>query len=69
MNLTDQQQAIISFVADNPDEIRKFERYRGQAELLLRVSFRTPAAVVDLSRKFGCEPGAGRGKISDLAEW
>lgn len=49
---------IRTFVADNPDEIRKFERYRGQAELLLRVSFRNPAAVVDLSRKFGCEPGA-----------
>ena len=49
---------IRTFVADNPDEIRKFERYRGRAELLLRVSFRNPAAVVDLSRKFGCEPGA-----------
>ena len=49
---------IRTFVADNPDEIRKFERYRDRAELLLRVSFRNPAAVVDLSRKFGCEPGA-----------
>ena len=49
---------IRTFVVDNPDEIRKFERFRGRAELLLRVSFRTPAAVVDLSRKFGCEPGA-----------
>jgi ornithine decarboxylase len=49
---------IRTFVADNPDEIRKFERYRSRAELLLRVSFRNPAAVVDLSRKFGCEPGA-----------
>jgi ornithine decarboxylase len=46
------------FVADNPDEIRKFEPHRRRAELLLRVSFRNPAAVVDLSRKFGCEPGA-----------
>lgn len=44
------------FVADNPDEVRKFERYRDQAELLLRVSFRSPGAVVDLSRKFGCDP-------------
>ena len=49
---------IRSFVVDNPDEIRKFERYRGRAELLLRVSFRDPSAVVDLSRKFGCEPTA-----------
>jgi ornithine decarboxylase len=49
---------IRRFVADNPDEIRKFEPHRRRAELLLRVSFRNPAAVVDLSRKFGCEPAA-----------
>ena len=44
------------FVADNPDEVRKFARYAGRAELLLRVSFRSPGAVCDLSRKFGCDP-------------
>jgi ornithine decarboxylase len=44
------------FVADNPDEVRKFARYRGKAQLLLRVSFRSPGAVCDLSRKFGCDP-------------
>jgi ornithine decarboxylase len=44
------------FVADNPDEVRKFERLRGEAELMLRVSFRSPGAVCDLSRKFGCDP-------------
>jgi len=43
-------------VADNPDEVRKFRRYRDEAELLLRVSFRSPGAVSDLSRKFGCDP-------------
>ncbi len=46
------------FVADNPDELRKFARHRDHAQVLLRVSFRSPAAVVDLSRKFGCEPAA-----------
>ncbi len=51
------------FVADNPDEIRKFARYRKRAELLIRVSFRSPDAVVDLSRKFGCELGAVLGLI------
>jgi ornithine decarboxylase len=51
------------FVADNPDEIRKFVRYRKRAELLIRVSFRSPTAIVDLSRKFGCEPGAVLGLI------
>src|SRR5215475_11608608 len=44
------------FVVDNPDEVRKFARYTDSAELLLRVSFRSPGAVCDLSRKFGCDP-------------
>jgi len=44
------------FVADNPDEVRKFARLTQRAELLLRVSFRNPGAMVDLSRKFGCDP-------------
>lgn len=43
-------------VADNTDEIEKFAPYREQTELLLRVSFRSPGAVCDLSRKFGCDP-------------
>jgi ornithine decarboxylase len=54
---------VTTFVADNPDEIKKFVRYRKRAELLIRVSFRSPDAVVDLSRKFGCEPGAVLGMI------
>ena len=57
---------IRRFVVDNPDELRKFERYRRRAELLIRVSFRSPTAVVDLSRKFGCEPAAVR-PLLDLA--
>ncbi len=47
---------VRTFVADNPDEVRKFKRYRQEAALLLRVSFRSPGAVCDLSRKFGCDP-------------
>jgi ornithine decarboxylase len=54
---------VTTFVADNPDEIRKFARYRKRAELLLRVCFRSPTAVYDLSKKFGCEPGAVLGLI------
>ena len=54
---------VTTFVVDNPDEIRKFVRYRKRAELLLRVCFRSPTAVCDLSRKFGCEPGAVLGLI------
>src|ERR1700756_1483857 len=47
---------VRQFVADNPDEVHKFARRSGEAELLLRVSFRAPGAVCDLSRKFGCDP-------------
>jgi ornithine decarboxylase len=47
---------VTTFVVDNPDEVKKFVRYRKRAELLIRVSFRSPDAVCDLSRKFGCEP-------------
>jgi ornithine decarboxylase len=44
------------FVVDNPDEVRKFVKYRNRCSLLIRVSFRSPEAVCDLSRKFGCDP-------------
>jgi ornithine decarboxylase len=54
---------VTTFVADNPDEIKKFVRYRKRVELFIRVSFRSPNAVVDLSRKFGCEPSAVLGLI------
>src|SRR5690606_18582816 len=54
---------VTTFVADNPDELRKFVRFRKRAEVLLRVSFRSPSAVCDLSKKFGCEPGAVLGLI------
>jgi ornithine decarboxylase len=47
---------VQTFVADNPDEVRKFRRHRDTAKLLLRVSFRSPGAASDLSRKFGCDP-------------
>lgn len=51
---------VTTFVVDNPDELRKFEKYADQVELLLRVSFRSPDAKVDLSKKFGCTPDAAR---------
>ena len=43
-----------TFVVDNLEEIRKFAPYRSRVGLLLRVSFRSKSALVDLSRKFGC---------------
>lgn len=51
---------IHTFVVDNPDEMAKFEKYRRRARLLVRISFRSPDAVCDLSRKFGCDPEAAR---------
>ncbi len=49
---------LSTFVADNPDEVRKFRAVAGRVALMLRVSFRSPGAVCDLSRKFGCDPEA-----------
>ena len=54
---------VTTFVADNPEELKKFVRYRKRAEVLIRVSFRSPNAVVDLSKKFGCDPSAVLGMI------
>jgi ornithine decarboxylase len=53
---------VTRFVVDNPDELRKFVKYRNRASLLIRVSFRSPDAVCDLSKKFGCAPEA----VADL---
>ncbi|NNF99497.1 MAG: type III PLP-dependent enzyme [Desulfobacteraceae bacterium] len=46
-----------TFVVDNTDELLKFLPYKHRIGLLLRVSFRSHAAVVDLSKKFGCALG------------
>lgn len=45
-----------TFVVDNIDELKKLIPYRSRAGVLLRVSFRSDSATVDLSRKFGCAP-------------
>lgn len=54
---------ITTFVVDNPDELAKFLIYRDRVRLLLRVSFRNPQAIIDLSRKFGCDASAAIGLI------
>ncbi len=56
------------FVIDNPDELRKFVKFRRQASLLIRVAFHSPDAVCDLSRKFGCEPEAVAGLLALATE-
>ena len=45
-----------TFVVDNLHELKKLTAYRNRVGVLLRVSFRSESAIVDLSRKFGCEP-------------
>jgi ornithine decarboxylase len=45
-----------TFVVDNTEELLKFIPYKDRAELLIRLSFRSQAAIVDLSKKFGCTP-------------
>jgi ornithine decarboxylase len=58
---------VTTFVADNPDEIAKFKPYRDRVRLILRVSHRSPDAMVDLSRKFGCAPEAAIGLAEGAA--
>ncbi len=45
-----------TFVVDNLHELRKLVPYRSRVGVLLRVSFRSSSAKVDLSKKFGCAP-------------
>ncbi len=59
---------VTRFVVDNPDELRKFVKFRNRASLLIRVSFRSPDAVCDLSRKFGCAADAVAGLLALAAE-
>jgi ornithine decarboxylase len=49
---------VTRFVVDNPDELRKFTKFRTRASLMIRVAFRSTDAVCDFSRKFGCDPKA-----------
>jgi ornithine decarboxylase len=56
------------FVVDNPEELRKFEKHRSRAALLIRLAFRSADAVCDLSRKFGCQREAVPGLLDLAAE-
>ncbi len=59
---------VETFVVDNPDELRKFVKYRGRVSLLIRISFRSTSSVCDLSKKFGCAPDAVAGLLELAAE-
>src|SRR5271156_5894837 len=59
---------VSRFVVDNPDELRKFAKYRTRSSLLIRVSFSSPEARCDLSRKFGCDLESVSGLLRLAAE-
>ena len=59
---------ITTFVVDNAEEIAKFDACRGRVRLLLRISFRNPDTVIDLSRKFGCDADAAVGLVDYAAK-
>ncbi|MGH1540221.1 MAG: type III PLP-dependent enzyme [Arenicella sp.] len=44
-----------TFVVDNLNELNKLLPYRSRVGILLRISFRSSDATVDLSKKFGCD--------------
>ena len=58
---------ITAFVVDNAEEIAKFVACRERVRLLLRVSFRNPDTVIDLSRKFGCDAEAAIGLVEQAS--
>jgi len=48
---------IRTFVFDSAGELATFAGLEDDVELLLRIAYRTPAALIDLSYKFGADPG------------
>jgi ornithine decarboxylase len=59
---------VTTFVVDNAEEIAKFDACRARVRLLLRISFRNPDTVIDLSRKFGCDADAAVGLVEFAAK-
>lgn len=57
-----------TFVVDNLHELKKLEPYRSRVGVLLRVSFRSASAIVDLSKKFGCAPDEVSQLVHDANE-
>jgi ornithine decarboxylase len=59
---------VKTFVVDNAEEIAKFDACRRRVRLLLRISFRNPDTLIDLSRKFGCDADAAVGLVEFAAK-
>jgi ornithine decarboxylase len=50
------RRGIRTFVFDNAGELDKFTGHEDRVELLLRLEYRTPQALIDLSYKYGARP-------------
>ncbi len=59
----DKYKPLITY--DNPEELRKIKRYAPHAGLILRLRVPNTGSMVELSSKFGCEPGEGGHLIRD----
>ena len=59
----DKYKPLITY--DNPEELRKIKRYAPHAGLILRLRVPNTGSMVELSSKFGCEPGEAVHLIRD----
>ena len=57
-----------TFVVDNFNEIEKMAAFKEDAEVMLRLSFRSMEATIDLSYKFGAQPHEAMGMLRALRE-
>ena len=51
----DQYKPLVTF--DNPEELRKIKRYAPHAGVVVRLRVPNTGSMVELSSKFGCDPG------------
>jgi ornithine decarboxylase len=59
----DQYKPLVTY--DNPTEVRKIQQYAPHAGLVLRIRVPNTGSMVELSSKFGCDPGEAVALIED----
>src|SRR5215471_2694330 len=55
LKVLDQYKPLVTF--DNPEELRKIKQYAPHAGLVVRLRVPNTGSMVELSSKFGCDPG------------
>jgi len=63
LEVLDQYKPLVTF--DNIEELRKIRRYAPHAGLVLRLRVPNTGSMVELSSKFGCDPGEAVDLISE----